>query len=128
MKQISNQSVSYEYDALSSDALNHLNSLKFSETKTRRICLHQNTEAELHMMVVDLKSNSKYKLHSHAKSDEIIILLSGEINVHFKDKSVVTLSSTSQQSLIVQQGVEHSVSCGQHGARYIEVIKGPFLN
>ena len=56
MKQISNQSVSYDYDALSNDALNHLNSLKFSETKTRRICLHQNTEAELHMMVVDLQN------------------------------------------------------------------------
>ena len=78
-------------------------------------------------MVVDLKSNSKYKLHSH-EIDEIIILLSGEINVHFKDKTVVTISATSHQSLILQQGVEHTVSCGKHGARYIEVIKGPFLN
>ena len=128
MEQSSNQSVSYDYDALSHDALDHLNSLKFSETKTRRICLHENTEAQLHMMVVDLQANAEYKFHRHPKSDEIIILLSGEINIYFKDKSVIALTPSSQQSLIVPQGVEHSVSCGENGARYIEVIKGPFLN
>ena len=127
MKENRNRSVSYDYDEISGCALDHLESLEYSNTKTRRLCLHKNEEAKLHMMVVDLQANASYKSHNHPKSDEIIILLSGQLTIHFEENSICSLSVEGTQSLIIPQGENHSVSCGSNGARYIEIIKGPFL-
>jgi len=119
--------VSYEFDSLSDEALAVLDGLGYSKTFTKRLCLHEDNNSDLQMMIIDIMPNSHYGMHSHQDSDEIAILKKGELQYIFEDGSSKYLDMNGQQSIIIPKGLKHSVRSGKRGAQYIEIIKGPFI-
>ena len=119
--------VSYEFSSLSNEAFAVLEKLDYSRTSTKRLCLHEDDNSDLQMMVIDIMSNSNYGMHLHQDSDEIAILIKGRLQYRFGDGSSKILEINGQQSIIIPKGVKHSVQSGEQGAQYIEIIKGPFI-
>jgi len=77
------------------------------------------------MMLIDIDKNIVFPAHSHDNSDEIVILIKGEIDYLF-DEHIVRLRENGASSLIIPAAQQHKVASGPEGARFIEVIKGPF--
>ncbi|WP_390129357.1 WbuC family cupin fold metalloprotein [Synechococcus sp. HIMB2401] len=120
------KSVSFELDSLSNQAFEAIKKLSYSETNTRRLCLHKDFESDLQMMLIEILPESQYPLHTHKSSDEIAILTTGSLYYSFKANPTVELTMSGQKSIIIPKGVPHSVKAGKDGAQFIEIIKGPF--
>lgn len=118
--------VSFEFSAISPEAMAHLRSLAFSKTGTRRLCLHESEESKLHMMLIEIMPNTRFPEHEHSLSDELVFLLTGQLDYCFKDGSANSLSEISTRSTILPMGIPHSVVSGPEGALYLEIICGPF--
>ena len=121
-----NSSSSYEFSSISDESLDKLSKLAYSPKLSRRLCLHDNNDSNLHMMVIDLKPNAFYDFHKHSESDEIVILLEGKIFYSFESRDSIELELSKKRSVIIKEGQKHSVQAGPEGARFIEIIRGPF--
>ncbi len=121
-----NNSTDYFFNNISPKAIQALDRLEFSKTGTKRLCLHENLESELHVMLIRMEKNNKFSFHKHMHSDEFVILMEGDLTYTFEDESIISLYEDGNISLIIPCGVIHSVSTGKKGALFVEVIKGPF--
>lgn len=119
-------SSSYEFSSISDESLEKLSKLTYSPKLSRRLCLHDDNDSNLQMMVIDLQPNAFYDFHKHSGSDEIVILLDGKIFYSFESRDNVELELSKKRSLIIKKGQKHSVLAGPEGARFIEIIRGPF--
>ena len=121
-----NKSIDYFFNNVSPKAIEALDHLEFSETGTKRLCLHESIESDLHVMLIKMANNNKFSYHKHMHSDEFVILIDGDLRYTFEDDSIHHLSKNDKCSLIIPRGKSHSVSSGKKGALFIEVIRGPF--
>ena len=119
-------SVSYDFDSLSPEALDALKLLEFSSTNTKRLCLHKDNDSNLQVMIIQMKPKTNFKLHSHEKSDEVAIILEGLITYKFETGANITLAKGAQSTIIIGKNEKHSVHSGPEGALFIEIIRGPW--
>ena len=123
---MSSSSVSYLFSEISDEALSALSELGFSDTGTRRLCLHASEEDLLHVMLVEIKPNTFFRYHSHT-SDEFVFMLSGAIKVLEKEGPARCFSTDGLLGGIIPAGTLHAVESDKSGATYLEVIRGPFI-
>jgi len=123
---VSSSSVSFLFSEISEEAVSALRGLEFSETGTRRLCLHDSEEDLLHVMLVEIKPNTFFRYHSH-ESDEFVFVLSGSIRVLQEHGPARDFSSNEIMGGIISAGTVHAVQSEHSGAMYLEVIRGPFL-
>lgn len=119
-------SVSHVFDSVTPEALDALELLEFSSTNTKRLCLHKDNDSNLQMMLIRMKSNTNFKLHSHSKSDEIAIVVEGRLTYNYESGASITLEKGSQSTIIIGKNEKHSVHSGPEGALFIEIIRGPW--
>lgn len=123
MNNISN-SASFLFNSITQESVKFLENLEFSQTNTRRLCLHRDIRAEMHMMLIDIKENTCFPYHKHNHSEELVILIKGSLTYEFENSPSIILSRSDQLSLIIPRAKLHQVTSGKIGARYIEIIKG----
>ena len=75
---------------------------KFSEHWSPRIIAQMN---DYHFKLV--KIQGEFVWHSHADTDEVFIVLDGEMTIHFRDGQVVLRSG---DMFVIQKGQEHQPS------------------
>ena len=56
------------------------------------------------------KVKGSFIWHSHDKTDEVFIVMDGELDIHLRDK---TIHLTKGEMYVVPQGVEHKPEAGQ---------------
>jgi len=72
---------------------------KFSERWSPRIIAQMN---DYHFKLV--KIQGEFVWHAHADTDEVFIVLNGELTIHFRDGEVVLRAG---EMFVVPRGVEH---------------------
>jgi len=120
------RSTSFEFSQITPDAVSHLKTLEYSHTGTRRLCLHSSNDSHIHMMLIEIQSNTIFERHQHYHSDEAVFLLEGKLEYELDDGTIYILSETSSRSIILPMNSFHTVKSGPNGALYLEVINGPF--
>lgn len=108
-----------------------LRNLQFSASGTRRICLHSNEDALLHVMLIELAPEITFPKHKHTDSDEITILINGQMMIEYwlnkDDESKFKLNLDKRNRVaFIESGKFHSNSSGKNGCLYLEVKRGPF--
>ena len=116
------KSFTFDYDCIDQDSYNHLRVLDFSNTGTRRLCLHNNPDKGLQVMLIEIKKDSFFSLHCHEDSDEVVFLLEGSLRYTYDNGRVFDLCQSSRKSIIIPQGTFHSVKAGANGAIYLEIL------
>jgi len=120
------RSTSFAFAQISQEAIIHLKALDYSHTGTRRLCLHDSHDSQLHMMLIEIQPQISFSRHRHSHSDEVVFLLQGSLEYELSNGTVHILSEKSSRSIIIPMNCLHSVKSGQNGALYLEVISGPF--
>lgn len=103
---------------------------KQSETTQSRICLHEDDNAELQIMIIYHSTEHQARKHAHIDKDEFIITLEGEMEISFFD-------GDGNQTKTIVVGVEKNTTCfipkgSLHAVRilknavFIECTTGPF--
>jgi len=117
----SNTSVAFLRALAVDDALiDQLSSLPFSQTGTRRICLHESEASPLHAMLVESKSDVSFPPHFHSDSDEVSVAIVGQLEL------LVWNEGADSQVSIVPVGVTHLTKAISENCVYLEVKLGPF--
>lgn len=113
--------------------IDKLDSLSFSKSGTKRLCLHKNELDPLHMMIVETRHNIPFPIHRHTDGDEISFILQGSLEVLiYKDglsspPCVYEISAASdQKAVVVQKNLWHQTKAIDPKTRYLEVKSGPF--
>lgn len=114
--------------------VNELAMLEFSATGTRRICLHENEDAPLHIMLVELAPDAAYPRHLHRDSDETTIIVQGKLDVVIWTNGLDQPSTSHRLSLhlgdptaaLIPQSTWHRTTAAESGTVYLEVKGGPF--
>ena len=75
---------------------------KFSEHWSPKIIARMN---DYHFKLVKIQGD--FVWHSHAETDEVFIVLNGEMTIHFRDGDV---NLKRGELFVVQRGIEHNVS------------------
>jgi len=119
-------SVCFSFSQITPEAISRLRSLDFSQTGTRRLCLHSSNDSSLHMMLIEILPNTYFERHAHTHSDEAVYLLEGSLKYQLDNEEVYMLSDSLARSIILPIGTFHSVESGSKGALYLEIINGPF--
>lgn len=118
-------SVSFDYDWIDEKSLDRLKALDFSQTGTRRLCLHNNPDKGLQVMLIELYKDTVFPSHCHERSDEVVVLFEGSIRYTYADKQTFELNASSKRSVIIPKGTFHSVQAGTDGAIYLEIVNNP---
>lgn len=97
-----------------------------------RYCFHAHEDAELHVMLIALAGNREYPIHRHTDTDEVLVIVEGEITLQFYDdrgRPDIThkLTASENISIIIDIHRWHSVRAGGSGASFLEVKRGPFV-
>ena len=121
-----NHSLDFSFNFLKEDSLECLKNLKFSEKGTRRLCLHENNQSKMHVMLIEIKKDIIFEYHAHTHSDEVVFLIEGKLSYKFLEDKEIILEKGSIISMIIPQNIFHKVISGPEGAIYIEIINGPF--
>ena len=109
-----------------------LQTLSFNERGTRRICLHTHESADLHVMLVEARPNSRFPIHMHNDSEEVIVSVSGAMQVEIWESGLHAppvkkkLSQAESAIILIRKCTFHSTSPGPDGCIYMEVKRGPF--
>lgn len=109
-----------------------LETLPFNDRGTRRICMHSDESAELHVMLVEAKSNSRFPAHMHNDSAEVMVFVSGSMEIHIWNSGLDSqpvkenLSQDGSAIVLIPKQTFHSTSPGPDGCIYMEVKRGPF--
>jgi len=119
-------SASFVFSQITPEAVAHLKTLEYSQTSTRRLCLHRSSDSPLHMMLIEIQPNTIFARHQHCHSDEAVFLLEGSLNYELDNGTVHMLSESSSRSIILPMNSFHSVKAGPNGALYLELINSPF--
>ena len=118
----------------------HVRGLKKAqgEHELSRICFHQNTSCDLHIMLISCAANVKYPMHKHDNTGEWYLIFDGELTLQqLADPTgtpdTITLSSRSESKNngrimghLVSENIWHSTEAGNEGAIFLEVRRGPF--
>jgi mannose-6-phosphate isomerase-like protein (cupin superfamily) len=75
---------------------------KFSDHWSPKIVAQMN---DYHFKLVKIRG--EFVWHSHADTDEVFIVLDGEMSIHFRDSEAVLRSG---EMLVIPRGVEHKPS------------------
>jgi mannose-6-phosphate isomerase-like protein (cupin superfamily) len=78
---------------------------KFDQRWSPKIIAQMN---DYHFKLVKLQG--EFVWHSHAETDEVFIVLDGEVTIHFRDGQVVLSAG---EMFVVPKGVEHKPVAGQ---------------
>jgi len=121
-------------ETIDSRLLKQLESLEFSATGTRRICLHENENATLHRMIVECSSDSSFPRHYHTDSDEIITAINGTLQIEIwknglsNPPNTVCIGFDTGQTLVafIPQNTPHSTKALSERCIYLEIKLGPF--
>ena len=109
-----------------------LETLPFNDRGTRRICMHSDESAELHVMLVEARSNSCFPVHMHNDSAEVMVSVSGSMEVHIWNSGLdaqpvkENLSQDGSAIVLIPKQTFHTTSPGPDGCIYMEVKRGPF--
>jgi cupin fold WbuC family metalloprotein len=131
----SNTSVAFLRALAVDDALiDQLSSLPFSQTGTRRICLHESEASPLHAMLVESKSDVSFPPHFHSDSDEVSVAIVGQLELLVwnegadkkPERIVLGRGPGNSQVSIVPVGVTHLTKAISENCVYLEVKLGPF--
>jgi len=127
-------SVEFFATSIVNDSLfSKLASLQYSSTGTRRICLHQNEESPLHIMLVQAAHGNKFPRHFHNDSDEVTVVLRGRLKIdlwvtgiHNPPTTHLLDPTTSSQVCFLSKGCPHVTEPLTSDVIYLEVKLGPF--
>jgi cupin fold WbuC family metalloprotein len=130
-----NESVQY-LNAIAIDArlVAALTELTFSNSGTRRLCLHKTESAPLHVMLVESLSGTPFPAHCHTDGDEFSTVVTGVLELTIWDRgegaepSVVQIGNREglAKATFVPRGVTHNTRAIDGNCIYIEVKLGPF--
>ena len=112
---------------------NIFNNLEFSSTGTKRICLHENDLSSLHVMLIEISTNTSYPPHSHKDGDEYFFLIYGEIDLliwlNGKESDPIKFNINSYNSINkivkIPKNTIH-MTIPKTKSRYLEIKPGPF--
>jgi mannose-6-phosphate isomerase-like protein (cupin superfamily) len=88
----------------------------FSEHWTPKIIARMN---DYHFKLV--KFRGEFVWHDHADTDEVFIVLGGEMTVHFRDRNVTIREN---EMFVVPKGVEHKTSAKEECRAMIVELAG----
>ncbi len=116
------------------DTLSQLATMSFSETGTRRICLHESEASPLHAMLVESVAGSSFPGHYHADSDEVTIVIKGRLEMLVWDKGTnaaptrLVLGDAARDIRVafVRKDLPHVTRVIGSNCVYLEVKLGPF--
>ena len=113
--------------------ISKLDNMPFSEMGTRRICLHKDQHSPLHVMLVETKFGEIYKKHRHTDSDEITIIISGELDVRIWTEennanfyTTYKLNQNNSKALFIKKDMWHQTIGAIPNTKYLEIKLGPF--
>ena len=127
------QSVLYlRSESIGADEISRLKTLQFSDSGTRRLCLHNDELSELHVMLVEAMADSAFPRHMHADGAEVIIVIEGDLELRIWNRGLKAAPTVKKCS-----GNENSINFidaktfrdtrpGDGGCVYVEVKSGPF--
>lgn len=125
-----NNSIKFIKESLiGKQTLNKLNSLEFSETGTRRLCLHEDNDAKLHLMLISIKRDVKYPFHKHLDSNEIIVIIEGKLDIIFKNnpkKNILLSKDNQNHCVMIKKNEVHQVTTSVNNTIFLEIKCGPF--
>lgn len=106
------------------------NFLKKKNKIISRVCLHKNSNSELHQMFIFQKKNYKSEIKFHPQKEKSYNLLRGkqEVNIYKKNgKLVNTVKLNSKNNFFfLEKNIIHSNKTLSKYSFHIETIKGPF--
>ena len=113
--------------------IDQLGQLPYSPTGTRRICLHQDESAPLHMMLVNSQHGDVFPIHRHTDGDEMTFIIDGELEITLFGENptaapevciVSTVGDT--KAIRIPKNCWHQTRSLTANAIYFEVKSGPF--
>lgn len=118
----------------------HLRALREAQNQQElsRICFHESTTSDLHIMLISCAASIQYPMHKHDNTDEWYLIIDGELTLHQLsdlngEPKIITLSSESASigsgqviGHLVSKNLWHSTVAGHDGAIFLEVRRGPF--
>lgn len=121
--------------AFGSDLLEALSSLPFSSSGNRRVCMHSDERAALHVMVVQSATDVAYPPHAHSDSDEVLVAMRGRLEVSIwrhgssaaPEKFVIGFEGDDSFCVLVPRHAMHSTRPLDENCTYLEVKRGPFV-
>ena len=88
-----------------------------------RYCFHESEDAELHVMLIAMAGNREYPIHRHTDTDEVLIIIEGEIYLQFYDAHgqpdlAHKLAARENISVVIDTHRWHSVRSGESGFHF----------
>lgn len=119
---------------IDSSLIARLNSLAFSSSGTRRLCLHGSESSSLHVMLVESQGNTPFPCHFHADSDEVTVLIRGRLELSVWDAGkenpprVLILGGGESESTAahIPRYTSHMTRAIGGSSTYLEIKLGPF--
>ena len=106
-------------------SINLINSI--NKKKNTRICLHENDDSSLHVMLIKFYKDKNNLLHHHINKCEFYYVLSGKLNIKIKkEKNFENKILKSNEMLFMKNKIVHSVNPITNKVIFIEVRPGPF--
>ena len=116
------------------ELIQKLGSLPFSNTGTRRLCLHESESSPLHVMLVESKAGVAFPAHFHSDGDEVTMIIGGRLSIEIWDKGISQKPTTltlgtgpaDAKVLFTPKGTAHTTCAVETNCTYLEVKQGPF--
>jgi cupin fold WbuC family metalloprotein len=131
--QKTSQSVLYlRSESIGADEISRLSALQFSDSGTRRLCLHNDELSELHVMLVEAVADKAFPRHMHDDGAEVIIVIEGNLELRIWNRGLkaaptVKKCSGNKNSInFIDAKTFHDTRPGDGGCIYLEVKSGPF--
>jgi cupin fold WbuC family metalloprotein len=128
-----NNSVLYVNDGyVSNHSYNLLDSLPYSSSGVKRLCLHESPDSPIHFMLIKCNHNTLFPIHSHIDSDEIISIYEGSLFIDIFNSTdsdnftTYHLSNSGIKTLLIKKSTRHRVYTSSFESIYSEVKLGPF--
>jgi len=113
--------------------IDQLGQLPYSSTGTRRICMHQDERASLHMMLVNSQDGKVFPIHRHTDGDEMTFIIQGEIEIVIfgedptaKPEAHIVSTLGGTKAIRIPKNYWHQTRSLSANAIYFEVKTGPF--
>jgi cupin fold WbuC family metalloprotein len=123
-----------KHQVVNSGMIERLEELPYSNTGTRRICLHDTSESPLHVMLVESESNCAFPIHYHSDSDEVLVIISGQLKVVIWREGLQRQSETiilsegigGARAALIRKNTPHFTQPIETRCIYLETKLGPF--
>ena len=111
-----------------------MHNAQFSPKKRARVCLHEDDDSDIHVMLISLDKQSVIPTHKHSDRPEFYILLNGHVRISiFAENGLVDRtieleypSETKIFTFYMPKGVWHSLQVLSESCLVLEVTSGPF--